>query len=92
LFLAELVPDSMRGKEIGGFNPSAGGGFIQIIEYEHVTISEVNVGPPFPCFLQTPPRYGPPVLPANSFFCPDSRDKVITVTFTHQNCQAVARR
>jgi hypothetical protein len=43
-FLSELVPDSMRGKEIRKMSSSTGVPSIQTIEYEHVTISQVNAG------------------------------------------------
>jgi hypothetical protein len=39
-FLAELVPDSMRGKELGRLIDYAGGASAVFVEYEHVTISE----------------------------------------------------
>ena len=65
-FLSELVPDSLRGKEIRRISSAMGLVSLQSIEYEHVTISQLNNGQPF------------------------SNDNVITVTFTNQNCQAVA--
>ena len=65
-FLSELVPDSMRGKEIGRMISFMGAASIQSIEYEHVMINQPNTRHPF------------------------SDDNVITVTFTNQNCQAVA--
>jgi hypothetical protein len=46
-FLAELVPDSMRGREIRRMSSSTGINSIQSIEYEHVTISQFNTGQPF---------------------------------------------
>jgi hypothetical protein len=39
-FLADLVPGSMRGKEIGRMMETMGAISISWIEYEHVTISE----------------------------------------------------
>jgi hypothetical protein len=66
-FLSELVPDSMRGKETGRMIAVVGAPSIESIEYEHVTISQLNTVRPF-----------------------NSEDNVITVTFTNQNCQAVA--
>ena len=45
-FLAELVPDSMRGKLIRGFSMSAGL-TVLLFEYEHVTVSELQAGDPF---------------------------------------------
>ena len=67
-FLSELVPDSMRGKEIRKMISSMGAPSIQTIEYEHVTISQFNAGQLF------------------------SRDNVITVAFTNQDCQAAAHQ
>jgi hypothetical protein len=46
-FLAELVPDSMRGREIRRMSSSTGINSIQSIEYEHVTISQFNTCQPF---------------------------------------------
>jgi hypothetical protein len=46
-FLLDLVPDSMRGKEIRRMSSSTGAISVQTIEYEHVTISQVNTGQPF---------------------------------------------
>jgi hypothetical protein len=43
-FLSELVPDSMRGKEIRKMSSSMGAPSLQTIEYEHVTISQFNAG------------------------------------------------
>jgi hypothetical protein len=45
--LAELVPDSMRGKEISRMASSMGALSVQRIEYEHVTISEFKTAQPF---------------------------------------------
>jgi hypothetical protein len=39
-FLAELVPRSMRGKELGRGNYSMGAMYLLSVEYEHVTIVE----------------------------------------------------
>ena len=44
-FLADLVPDSMRGKELRRFAASTGAySAVSWIEYEHVTISRSNSG------------------------------------------------
>ena len=40
-FLAELVPDSIRGKETGRFVTNSGTISFKAIEYEHVTIGEL---------------------------------------------------
>jgi hypothetical protein len=39
-FLAELVPASMRGKELGRFMSMMGIFSMSIVQYEHVTVSE----------------------------------------------------
>ncbi len=41
-FLAELVPNSMRGKELGRLISSAGAVSESVIQYEHVTMSETR--------------------------------------------------
>lgn len=41
-FLAELVPDSMRGKETGRGMLALGAISVSIVEYEQVTISETE--------------------------------------------------
>jgi hypothetical protein len=41
-FLADLVPDSMRGKELHRFMSASGTVSASFIEYEHVTISETH--------------------------------------------------
>jgi hypothetical protein len=46
-FLSELVPDSMRGKEIRRMVSAMGLLSIQSTEYEHVTISQLHTGQPF---------------------------------------------
>ena len=46
-FLGELVPDSMRGKELGRMASMMGAVSIVSIEYEQVTVSELQVGQPF---------------------------------------------
>ncbi|MGH7487588.1 MAG: hypothetical protein ACRD9L_23825 [Bryobacteraceae bacterium] len=46
-FLAELVPGSMRGKEIGRIFNAMGAISMSLIEYEHVNISESQHGQPF---------------------------------------------
>ena len=46
-FLAELVPDSMRGKLIRRSAMSAGAISILFFEYEHVTVSELQAGDAF---------------------------------------------
>ena len=46
-FLAELVPDSMRGQEIRRMSSQMGLISIQSVEYEHVTISETQTGQPY---------------------------------------------
>lgn len=43
-FLAELVPDSMRGKSLGRMMGQMSLAWISIDEYEHVTISESGHG------------------------------------------------
>jgi hypothetical protein len=43
-FLAGLVPDSMRGKELGRMASQNGLAWASFIEYEHVTISETGHG------------------------------------------------
>ena len=44
-FLAELVPDSMRGKELGrGMSMTGAFSTIGFVEYEHVTIVETYFG------------------------------------------------
>src|ERR1700678_1380406 len=43
-FLAELVPDSMRGKELHRMMGQQGLAWTSFIEYEHVTISETGHG------------------------------------------------
>ena len=46
-FLSDLVPDSIRGKEIRRMSSSMGANSVQTIEYEHVTISQLHAGQPF---------------------------------------------
>ena len=46
-FLGELVPDSMRGKELGRGASMMGAISMVFIEYEHVTVSELQTGKPF---------------------------------------------
>jgi hypothetical protein len=46
-FLLDLVPDSTRGKEIRRMSSSMGANSVQTIEYEHVTIIQLNTGQPF---------------------------------------------
>jgi hypothetical protein len=41
-FLAELVPNSMRGKELGRLINSAGAVSDEVTQYEHVTVSEIR--------------------------------------------------
>lgn len=41
-FLADLVPNSMRGKELGRLINSQGAVSDSVIQYEHVTISEIR--------------------------------------------------
>lgn len=43
-FLAELVPDSMRGKEISRMTEMFGMAWLSFVEYEHVTIVESGHG------------------------------------------------
>lgn len=43
-FLSEVVPDSIRGKEIGRGISYMGAVSVQMIEYEHVTISQFGTG------------------------------------------------
>jgi hypothetical protein len=43
-FLAELVPDSMRGKELQRMAGQQGLAWTSFVEYEHVTISETGHG------------------------------------------------
>ena len=43
-FLAELVPDSMRGKELQWLMGQQGMAWTSFVEYEHVTISETGHG------------------------------------------------
>jgi hypothetical protein len=43
-FLAELVPDSMRGKELQRLIGQQGMAWTSFVEYEHVTISETGHG------------------------------------------------
>ncbi len=43
-FLAELVPDSMRGKELSRMMENFGLAWVSFIEYEHVTIAETGHG------------------------------------------------
>jgi hypothetical protein len=43
-FLAELVPDSMRGKELQRLIGQQGMAWTSLVEYEHVTISETGHG------------------------------------------------
>jgi hypothetical protein len=45
-FLAELVPDSMRGKELQRLIGQQGMAWTSFVEYEHVTISETGHGDP----------------------------------------------
>jgi hypothetical protein len=44
VFLAELVPDSMRGKELHRMMGQQGMAWTSFVEYEHVTISETGHG------------------------------------------------
>ena len=47
-FLAELVPDALRGKELGRFLEAFGAISVSVMDYEHVTISEPhNANEPF---------------------------------------------
>jgi hypothetical protein len=46
-FLGELVPASMRGKEIGRMSQAMGLISLFSIEYEHVVVSELQMGQPF---------------------------------------------
>jgi hypothetical protein len=46
-FLAELVPASMRGKELRQFNASTGASSVVSVEYEHVYVAEVQDANPF---------------------------------------------
>jgi hypothetical protein len=47
-FLAELVPESMRGKELRRMAEVMGAAAsVSWIEYEHVTVSELQAGQPF---------------------------------------------
>ena len=46
-FLGELVPASMRGKELRRMSQAMGLVSLFSIEYEHVTVSELQVGQPF---------------------------------------------
>jgi hypothetical protein len=43
-FLAELVPDAMRGKELNRFMGQQGLAWFSVIKYEHLTISETGHG------------------------------------------------
>jgi hypothetical protein len=43
-FLAELVPDSVRGKELSRMMSQMGLAWASTVEYEHVTISETGHG------------------------------------------------
>ena len=40
--LAELIPDSMRGKELGRRAVSMGAVSVVFVEYEHITVSEMQ--------------------------------------------------
>lgn len=46
-FLADLVPDSMRGKEINRGMLAMGANTMIFIEYENVMVNELQVGEPF---------------------------------------------
>jgi hypothetical protein len=46
-FLGELVPASMRGKELRRMSQAMGLVSLFSIEYEHVTVRELQVGQPF---------------------------------------------
>ena len=46
-FLSELVPDSIRGKELNRGTISMGAFSMIFIEYENATINELEVGEPF---------------------------------------------
>jgi hypothetical protein len=43
-FLADLLPASMRGKELNRFMTRSGLAWASIVEYEHVTIVETGHG------------------------------------------------
>ena len=46
-FLAEIVPDSIRGKELRRMLETFGAVSVSFIEYEKVTVSETEAGQPF---------------------------------------------
>lgn len=46
-FLAELVPDSMRGREVNRGMMAMGAATMIFVEYEKVIINELEVGQPF---------------------------------------------
>jgi hypothetical protein len=46
-FLLDLVPPSMRGRELGRFFAAAGAISWSTIDYEHITISELRQANPF---------------------------------------------
>jgi hypothetical protein len=46
-FLADLVPDSMRGKELNRGMIFLGANSMRVIEYENVMVKELEAGGPF---------------------------------------------
>jgi hypothetical protein len=70
-FLADLVPDSMRGKETGRHVKVPGAISLFTVEYEYVAVSETEYAKPNEVFRRWYPGSGPRLPDARLFDGPN---------------------